>query len=202
MVPYDQPLASHDMLLRFLGVDLLGAAGPAAQVPSRVGDELEAVLGETHKNGTAVAGVVQVGEVESGGKGKGGLLGTSQGMEAVVNAGSALVIIVVMAVALGVAILVRKRLQRRGGGGKHGRVPSFAGSVGHTRRASLPREEGPHEMDELVEGEEAEEEEEEDWGFEGEEKGKGKGKVGLRTEEEIFGLGEEDDEEDVPRRHH
>jgi len=194
MVPYDQPLASHDMVLRFLGVDLLGAAGPAAQVPSRVGDELEAVLGETHKNGTALAGVAPVSNAE---KASAGLLGTSQGLEAVVNAGSALVIVVVMALALGAALLVRRRLQRRGGlggGAKHVRVPSFGG---HRRRTSLPREEGPHEMDELVEGEE------DGWAMDGDEKGSGKGKAPLQSEEEIFGLGDEDDEdEDLPRRHH
>ncbi len=194
MVPYDQPLASHDMVLRFLGVDLLGAAGPAAQVPSRVGDELEAVLGETHKNGTALAGVAPVSDAE---KPNTGLLDTSQGLEAVVNAGSALVIIVVMVLALGIALVVRRRLQRRGGGfggGKHARVPSFAG---HRRTMSLPREEGPHEMDELVE-----EEEEEDWGFEEEEKAKSKARAGARSEEEIFGLGDEEEDDDVPRRHH
>ena len=133
-------------------------------------------------------------------KGAAWLLDTSQGLEAVVNAGSALVIVVVMALALGVALMVRRRLQRRagfGGGGKHARVPSFAG---HRRTTSLPREEGPHEMDELVE---EEEEEEEEWGFEEEgEKGKGKGRTLGRSEEEIFGLGEEDENEDVPRRHH
>ncbi|GAA6061343.1 hypothetical protein JCM10212_004824 [Sporobolomyces blumeae] len=56
MVPYDQPLAAHDMFLRFVGVssEFLNAAGPAAQIPSRIGSEQEAVLGSTHPNGTSL----------------------------------------------------------------------------------------------------------------------------------------------------
>lgn len=179
MVPYDQPLASHDMVLRFLGVNLLGAAGPAAQVPSRVGDELEAVLGETHRNGTAVGGVAPVSDE----KVSSGLLDTTQGLEAVVNAGSALVIVVIMALALALAFFVRRRLsgRRLSAGGKHSRVGS-----GHRRRNSLPREEGPHELDELV-GEEGY--------LDADAREKGKGRASL-SGEEIFDLGESSDEEE------
>ncbi|BGP12710.1 hypothetical protein JCM10213_008848 [Rhodosporidiobolus nylandii] len=56
MVPMDQPLAAHDMLLRFMQVDTLNAAGAAAKVPSRVGKQQEAILGATHPNGTTLAG--------------------------------------------------------------------------------------------------------------------------------------------------
>ncbi|KAK4704188.1 hypothetical protein P7C70_g2025, partial [Phenoliferia sp. Uapishka_3] len=51
MVPIDVPVAAHDMLLRFMGVDTLHAAGPAAKVPSRLGQETEAVLGATQPDG-------------------------------------------------------------------------------------------------------------------------------------------------------
>ncbi|GAA5887520.1 hypothetical protein JCM5296_002604 [Sporobolomyces johnsonii] len=57
MVPMDQPVAAHDMLLRFMQVDTLRAAGAAAKVPSRVGTEAETVLGATHPNGTTLPGV-------------------------------------------------------------------------------------------------------------------------------------------------
>ncbi|GAA5922521.1 uncharacterized protein JCM15063_003331 [Sporobolomyces koalae] len=55
MVPMDQPLAAHDMLLRFLAVDTLGSAGPSALIPSRVGSsELDTILGSTHPNGSSI----------------------------------------------------------------------------------------------------------------------------------------------------
>lgn len=38
-------------------VDTLHAAGPAARVPSRIGQETEAVLGATHPNGTTIKAV-------------------------------------------------------------------------------------------------------------------------------------------------
>lgn len=38
MVPFDAPLASHDMMLRFMNVSLLDAAGPLARIPSRIGE--------------------------------------------------------------------------------------------------------------------------------------------------------------------
>ncbi|GAA5976758.1 hypothetical protein JCM11641_000861 [Rhodosporidiobolus odoratus] len=69
MVPMDQPLAAHDMLLRFMQVDTLNAAGASAKIPSRIGKEQEAVLGATHPNGTTLAGT----ELALGGGGGGGL---------------------------------------------------------------------------------------------------------------------------------
>ncbi|GAA5988553.1 hypothetical protein JCM5350_004451 [Sporobolomyces pararoseus] len=55
MVPMDQPLAAHDMLLRFMAVDTLGSAGPSAQIPSRVGSsEFDTILGSTNPNGTSL----------------------------------------------------------------------------------------------------------------------------------------------------
>jgi len=38
MVGVDVPIQSHDMMLRFMKVDLLGAAGPNGRIPSRVGE--------------------------------------------------------------------------------------------------------------------------------------------------------------------
>ena len=54
MVPIEQPLAAHDMLLRFIGIDTLGAAGPTALIPSRLGGEREAVVGETSPDGSTL----------------------------------------------------------------------------------------------------------------------------------------------------
>lgn len=62
MVPID-PLpaaAAHDMLLRFMAVDTLYAAGEAARVPSRIGEENESVLSPTHPNGTTLEGGIPI----------------------------------------------------------------------------------------------------------------------------------------------
>jgi len=42
------------MVLRFMGVDTLHAAGHAAVIPSRIGHETEAVLGATRPDGSAL----------------------------------------------------------------------------------------------------------------------------------------------------
>ncbi|GAA5850271.1 hypothetical protein JCM8547_001073 [Rhodosporidiobolus lusitaniae] len=56
MVPMDKPVAAHDMLLRFMQVDTLNAAGAAAKIPSRIGSQPESVLGAVHPNGTTLSG--------------------------------------------------------------------------------------------------------------------------------------------------
>lgn len=175
MVPYDQPLASHDMLLRFLNVDLLGAAGPAAQVPSRVGDEQEAVLGETHPNGTAV--------LDSAGASSGSLedaaasIGASTGaLEALVNVGSAIVIVAVMGLALAIFLVFRRRMNRRRKASR--RVSTAA------MESTEEEGEGQHELDELVGNEERYVDE--------------KGR--RMDEEEIFGVGDDDDSDSGRRR--
>lgn len=195
MVPYDQPLASHDMLLRFLGVSLLGAAGPAAQVPSKVGDEQEAVLGETHPNGTAVTngpGVALSGQdsetKEAGSSSASGGDGFEP-FEALANVGSALIILALMAIGLFAFFMVRKRINRRRGPG---------GALSHGRKASLgrgqavPQESDDHELEELVE------EDEED--FVDEDLGPDDKDRRIRDEEaNVFGIGSDD--EDDTRRH-
>lgn len=42
------------MLSRFIGTDYFVAAGASAKVPSRIGNEQEAIIGETHLNGSAL----------------------------------------------------------------------------------------------------------------------------------------------------
>lgn len=37
MVPYDKPHVTHDMILRFMGVDFSALTGGTAQIPSNVG---------------------------------------------------------------------------------------------------------------------------------------------------------------------
>jgi carboxypeptidase D len=47
MVPYDLPQASHDMMLRFMGVDLTQLASGSAKVPSKVGNDTKPGLQPT-----------------------------------------------------------------------------------------------------------------------------------------------------------
>ncbi|KAI8458931.1 putative carboxypeptidase KEX1 precursor [Phakopsora pachyrhizi] len=54
MAPYDVPYASQDMLIRFLGIDLLSAAGAGASVSSRVGVQPETLISRIKLNGSKV----------------------------------------------------------------------------------------------------------------------------------------------------
>lgn len=203
MVPYDQPLAAHDMLLRFIGVNLLGAAGPAAQVPSKIGDEQEAVLGETHPNGTAVtgtSGAVLVGDVSDSKSTTGTTKGSGSSgdpFEALANVGSALIILAIMGVGLVLFFFVRRRLRwRKGSSGAH---HSRSGSLG--RGQAVPQDSDDHELEELVDEQEDDDFEDEldrEDRFSSAEKGK---RVRIRDEAEIFGLGEgsEDENDDGGR---
>jgi carboxypeptidase D len=58
-VPFDVPVVAHDMLSRFIGTDYFSAAGASAKVPSRIGNEQEAIIGETHLNGSALDATTQ-----------------------------------------------------------------------------------------------------------------------------------------------
>lgn len=44
MVPYDLPHVSHDMMLRFMGVDFAQIASGSAKIPSNVGNDTKAVV--------------------------------------------------------------------------------------------------------------------------------------------------------------
>lgn len=56
MVPIDKPIETLDMLNRFLGIDKIGlsAAGSAAIIPSRLGGEVEAIIGPTTPEGETI----------------------------------------------------------------------------------------------------------------------------------------------------
>ena len=187
-VPYDQPVAAHDMLVRFLNIDLLGAAGPAAQVPSRVGNEQEAVLGETHPNGTAVPSFPLDGTTNPALSSPLDPFASESALEALVNAGSAIFIIILMLLAAIGFFCVRKRLRRSAGtmfGSGHSRSVSSGGRGGR----ALPRDDDEaNELDELVERGEGGDERV----YRDEDKGKG-------VERVIFNLGEEDEEEERKR---
>ena len=44
MAPYDNPHATHDMILRFMGVNFSSIADGSARIPSSVGDDVKPVF--------------------------------------------------------------------------------------------------------------------------------------------------------------
>ncbi|GAA5980646.1 hypothetical protein JCM10908_001720 [Rhodotorula pacifica] len=80
MVPMDQPAASHDMLLRFLQVDTMHSAGSAARIPSRIGSQVETVLGATHPNGTSLSDLLSLASGNEASTEKGELAGVTSGI--------------------------------------------------------------------------------------------------------------------------
>ncbi|GAA5870014.1 hypothetical protein JCM3774_004337 [Rhodotorula dairenensis] len=172
MVPYDQPLAAHDMLLRFVGASLLSAAGPAAQVPSRIGNEIPAVLGSTRPDGSSLNGTLADGTLvpgsssgslddsvlsgsgsgdsklsASGGTGEaGGWWSPLSGgaVEGLAHASSAIVLVLVMAAALGAFLYIRKRTggvtgRRKNGASRKGWASLTPRGKQHARVQSLGR---------------------------------------------------------------
>lgn len=60
-VPINQPYAAQDILLRFLGIDTLIAAGDGSQIPSRIGrvsSGVEAVIGKVAPDGGTLPAVI------------------------------------------------------------------------------------------------------------------------------------------------
>ncbi|GAA5899241.1 S10 family peptidase [Sporobolomyces salmoneus] len=235
MVPYDQPLAAHDMFLRFIGVsdEFLNAAGPAATIPSRIGSEREAVLGSTLPNGTALGDALSDPErIEKLIAGEGGGVGSDgksltdglngSAIEGLVNASSAIVLILIMILAFGGFIFLRRKFGgrnkfNRGAGGGWGAVGGSSASATrgrHSRIDSLGRgggmglggvtgdstEEEEQELDELMKSRRRTELEEADEEERIEGKGKGKAKSRLGDESEIFGLGAEEEDDDDPEQ--
>ncbi|TKA56403.1 hypothetical protein B0A53_01973 [Rhodotorula sp. CCFEE 5036] len=146
MVPYDQPLAAHDMFLRFVGASLLSAAGPAAQVPSRIGNEIPAVLGSTRPDGSSLNATLADGtsmlDASSGSGDDSTLIGSGDSklssssssdssassdgwwsplsgsaVEGLAHASSAIVLVLLMLAALGGFLYIRRRNRTATGGG-------------------------------------------------------------------------------------
>ena len=56
MVPYDVPVVSHDMMLRFMGVNFSALTDGSARIPSKVGDEEKPIptLIDSQKDSAAI----------------------------------------------------------------------------------------------------------------------------------------------------
>lgn len=185
-VPWDAPRTTHDMLLRFMNTDFLSAAGGAAKIPSRVGEEQEAIVGETHPNGTSLHGgpddAAALAAIDKAGGSEPGT-GAEAVRQAYYNAGSAALLVLLVLACAAIFLYLRARTRREakdGGGGGGGyamqdsarrhrrsdssRRTTTAGRRGHRKGAlslASSASEGPHELDELV-VERPEEEEEDD----------------------------------------
>lgn len=110
------------MLSRFIGTDYFTAAGASAKVPSRIGNEQEAIIGETHLNGSALDSSAttqkQTTELEDGANPK-------PITDAYYNIGAALLVLfIIVLIGLGFIWRQRKRRAHRydgfgSGGSKH-----------------------------------------------------------------------------------
>lgn len=197
MAPFDVPLVTHDMLIRFIAADLISAAGPAAKIPSRIGEEQEAVISHTHVNGTALgAEDVDAPLVESG---------AEVIKETYYNFASATVLLFLVICCVAIFFFLRTRIfkaqqehaydlppaptsKRRG---KRNRTrtesqTSFGSSSRRGRTSSSPGDD-PTELHELV----VERPDQED-GYEPR-------RAPLKESETIFSVGDEDDEGDMGR---
>jgi len=105
MVGFDVPIVAHDMMLRWMGVDLSldGTLGLPARIPSVVGDNLR---GGLTSNGTLAADTPVSTLVPEQDKAR---------WEAYYNAGSAALIFVLIMLAIGLFFYFRSRRQPKPG---------------------------------------------------------------------------------------
>ncbi|PLW21218.1 hypothetical protein PCANC_05452 [Puccinia coronata f. sp. avenae] len=111
MVPYDVPYVTQDMLVRFLEIDVMGAAGPAAQITSRIGAEPATTVNRVLLNETKLA-------LASTGGTAGSAVSSGDGVrdENYYNPSSALVFLLLVGLAVGLIFFVRRRLRLAGHG--------------------------------------------------------------------------------------
>lgn len=144
MVGVDKPIEAHDMMLRFMGVDLMAAAGPSARIPSRLQGEPDRaviVAGGGSTGGAAEDKVPMIPGVS--GKTEAQVAEEAK-WAAYYNAGSAALIVLLILIGTGTCILLRLRRKARM---QRGSSAPF-----------LPVEEGgEHEMDRFIPGGRSEE---------------------------------------------
>ncbi|KAF8592582.1 alpha/beta-hydrolase [Ramaria rubella] len=108
MVPWDVPHVTHDMILRFMGVDFSTITGGSAQIPSNVGVDFkpsfQPIIDQNKpQTGTTVPGIAKTPEQDKA------------MWEAYYNAGSAALVLVLIALAIGIFFWVRARRRRQRG---------------------------------------------------------------------------------------
>lgn len=125
-VPFDVPIVAHDMLSRFIGTDYFIAAGASAKVPSRIGNEQEAIIGETHLNGSALDSTLPSQKQSTELDEASSSTSANPVTDAYYNIGAALLVLFVI-ILMGVGFIWRQRRRRShryggfgSGGSKHG----------------------------------------------------------------------------------
>lgn len=100
------------MLLRFQGTDFLSAAGSAAKVPSRVGAQQDAVVGQTVKNGSLVMTSNGVPVTSGDSAGHREVPAEASSTAAYYNLGSALLVILLLGVVGMIFYTLRKKVRQ------------------------------------------------------------------------------------------
>ena len=54
MAPFDVPHVTHDMMLRFMGVNFSAIVDGSAKIPSSIGTDAKPIFGETDAQSTSV----------------------------------------------------------------------------------------------------------------------------------------------------
>ena len=54
MAPFDVPHVTHDMILRFMGVNFSAIVDGSAKIPSSIGTDVKPIFGETDAHSTSV----------------------------------------------------------------------------------------------------------------------------------------------------
>ncbi|KAJ7696099.1 alpha/beta-hydrolase [Mycena rosella] len=100
MVPFDVPHISHDMILRFMGVDFSALLGGSAKIPSSIGTTTKPHFLEEQPTATSTTVVPDAGKSPQQAKAM---------WEAYYNAGSAALVLAVILGAIGIFVWCRRR---------------------------------------------------------------------------------------------
>lgn len=202
------------MLLRFTRTDMISAAGGAAKVPSRVGEEQEAIINETHLNGTAIDDLASSTSENLDSLPETVKSGADSVREAYYNAGSAAIILLLLLAVGAIFFCLRARLRKdaamrpdlgyyeaqpqqsrkRKSGQRHRRgLSSMSSARTRPSMGTMTEEEEPHELEELNPARDA------DWQHEDipsySDKTHERNEKRLQDAEEVFSLGDSDDEQ-------
>lgn len=180
MVGVDKPIESHDMIVRFMGIDYMKVAGPNALIPSRVGNEPDRVLITGGGGGIAQIGKDGSRVIPGSGKTEEEVAEEAR-WRAYYDAGSFALMVLLIAVGIGTWLLLRARKQRRlnrnrigrGGALRLATTTELGASRSTTGNGDTDETSNNHELERLVGGKHVEDDDDD-------------------VEEHIFNVGDED----------